>query len=99
MASDYNDRTRLMAFRSFFAPVGALVVNWLFAFSELDIFEDNIEGMRWIGLLVGALLIVLGLIPAIFCKEVHFHQAATQEKVSVLQSVLGLLKINPLSCS
>jgi len=87
LSPDYKDRTRIMAYRSVFASIGGFTIPWLFAFTEMDVFEDSVEGVRWLGLIVGILLIVAGLIPAIFCRETYAQQASDQKKISLVKSI------------
>ena len=69
IATDYEDRTRIMAVRSYFAKLTALIGPWLFFLAQLSCFASALEGVRWIGALIGAFVIATALPCAIFTKE------------------------------
>lgn len=69
LTDDYDERTKLFAFPSFFSPLSQIGVAWLYFFVKMDCFRDTIEGVRYVGLITGALLIAFGLIPVLFVKE------------------------------
>lgn len=63
MTSDYNERSRLMGIRSFFAPVGIFLIPTIFAFAVSDAFETQLSGVRTISLCIAVLLIGMSFIP------------------------------------
>ncbi|AKC82006.1 hypothetical protein IMCC26134_03025 [Verrucomicrobia bacterium IMCC26134] len=69
MAETYDQRTKLMAFPTAIGPVAQILVAWLFAFTQLDIFSDTIEGIRAVGLGAGVILVAFGLMPFFWVKE------------------------------
>lgn len=69
MSPDYHERTRIMAYRTWFASVGGICIQWLFWLTQRDCFEDTVDGMRWVGIGVGILLLVMGSAPGLFIKE------------------------------
>ncbi len=69
IATDYEDRTRIMAVRSYFAKLTALVGPWLFFIAQWQCFSNALEGARWIGAIVGAFVIAMALPSAILTKE------------------------------
>lgn len=42
---------------------------WLVPFCYLEIFDGPVEGVRWLGLLLGAVIALTGLLPVWFCRE------------------------------
>lgn len=69
IAPNYDERTRLMAFPSFFGPIAQIGVGWLYALTQMDIFSDTVEGVRWVGMGAGVVLLIFGLFPAFMVKE------------------------------
>lgn len=69
LPSNYDDRTRLQAWVNMFGPAGQIAVAWFYPITQLKIFSDMIEGVRFMGCAAGILLMVLGIIPAIFIRE------------------------------
>ena len=63
LASDYNERTSLMGFRSFFVNLGALLLPWMYWFVKLDCFADPLVGMRWLAVLCGVIYLAFVLGP------------------------------------
>lgn len=70
MTPDYHERTRLQGVSNFMGQIGFFVVPWLYAIMENDRwFTDSIQGVRTLAVILGILVAVLGVLPAIFCKE------------------------------
>lgn len=76
MATDYDQRTRVVAWRSIFDKVMGIAGNWYFRFTEL--FTNALFGARLLGVLVGILGFVSALAVAANVKE-RKYLAATAE--------------------
>jgi len=87
MTTDYHDRTRVMSFRLFFNHVGLVAVGWVFAATQLPIFDDTLDGVKWMGLFLGIAIVLLGIVPGVFLKEKTLVVARKQKAVPVLSSV------------
>lgn len=96
LTKDYHERTRVAAVVALLMPVGGIAASWLFAATELDIFEDSIEGARYTALGVMLVIICLGMLPVIFGKEKEYAVAQTQKKVKILPNIKSLLTNRPL---
>lgn len=71
MSSDYNERTRLMAFSQTLGQIAWMIVPWFWVLiANPNIFDTQAEGVRKLSVIVGAICIGLGVLPAIFCKEI-----------------------------
>lgn len=80
MSSDYNERTRLMAISQFIGQFAWMIVPWFWGLvADPDLFATQAEGVQKISILVGVVCIILGLLPAIFCKE-EPQQAVASDK-------------------
>ena len=79
IATDYKDRTRIMAVRSYFSTIGALITPWLFFLAQIGIFASALQGMRWIGAMVGGLIIATAIPCAVLTRE-RFDALARKER-------------------
>lgn len=69
LASDYHDRTSLMAWRSFFAKVGQLASGWCFWLIETGAFGEGQDGAVRVGWIWAALVVLFGVWPAVRLRE------------------------------
>jgi GPH family glycoside/pentoside/hexuronide:cation symporter len=95
MTSDYNERTRLMGFSQTIGQIAWMVVPWFWVIiANPNIFESQAVGVRQLSLVVGAVCIVLGVLPAIFCKEIDQTHLSNREDLTlknILHNLKGLL--------
>lgn len=85
MSPDSSERTRLCSAKSFFGNLFAMGTPWLFALAGLEIFRGTsgteADGMRYVSILVAAILIPLSIWWFISLHEpVAAPTASTQEK-------------------
>lgn len=72
MTPDYHERTRLQAFANVFSQPVWMIAPWfLKIMNDKNFFTDIVQGARILAIIVGAFILVGGLLPAIFNKE-HF---------------------------
>lgn len=96
LTPDYNERTRVMAWKAYLGSAVALLSPWAYKFTQLDIWGGNtLRGAHWMGIIVGVLLVLSGLIPVLFLTERFFAKARHQEKISFFKSVGMTLKNRP----
>ena len=69
MTSDYHERTRLHTFANTVGQLPWLAVPWFYWLMSSKYFDDQVQGARFIALWVGGAICLLGIIPAIFCRE------------------------------
>jgi GPH family glycoside/pentoside/hexuronide:cation symporter len=87
MTSDYNERTRLMAFSQTMGQIAWMIVPWFWVIiADPDIFESQAVGVRQLSVVVGAICIVLGILPAIFCRGID--SAKMENRVKITWSTL-----------
>jgi GPH family glycoside/pentoside/hexuronide:cation symporter len=90
MSTDSDERTHLFKYRLIFYTAAMLVTPWL-ARLCLEIEGDQaatlkgIEGVRWVSIGVAAAILVSGLIPVFFCRDV-IHVSA-EKKVPFFDAV------------
>ncbi len=82
LTPDYNERTRLLGTANFMGNSVWLVLPWFYAFMENDVFfPDAAEGARFLAIAVGVFVAVVGIVPALFCKE-RMDSVALQSETS-----------------
>ena len=97
MTPDYNERTRVAAIRGYFQTVAGFINGWIWWLSMLPVFwivvdgkevASPVNGMRYISIAIGILIIVLGVIPAIFVKERYYESdvVQNQKKIGLITS-------------
>jgi len=109
MTSDYNERTRLMAFSQTIGQIAWMIVPWFWVIianadilplsmeeitriAELGLSAEETEkittqslqanGVRKLSIIVGAICIVLGILPALFCKGIDSANMENRKKIS-----------------
>lgn len=92
MANDYHERTRIYSYAAFFSILGGFAMPWYYWLANRSCFSDEVEGLRWIGMGVGVVLMVCGLTCALVCKEGKREQAMHQAKVGFIESFLVTVK-------
>lgn len=69
LTKNYNERTNVQAYRTVFQALGGLGLGAMWWLSQRWGNGNDIEGVRYVGLVFGALILVCGIIPAFFCRE------------------------------
>jgi GPH family glycoside/pentoside/hexuronide:cation symporter len=69
MTADYNERTRLHAFANTAGQFAWLAIPWFWAFIASEQFDGPADGASVLAMGIGITVILLGVIPAIFCRE------------------------------
>jgi GPH family glycoside/pentoside/hexuronide:cation symporter len=78
MTPDYHERTRLHAFANTVGQLAWLGVPWFYALMASNLFRDTVHGARTLAVAVGIVVALLGIVPAIFCRE-KFGSATKDE--------------------
>ena len=86
MTADYHERTRVFAYASFIGNVGAISSPWLYALARLEIFANEIQGIRVVCVGMGFILILSAVVCAITCKERNIRKIQKQERVGLIES-------------
>ena len=70
LTSDYHERTRLMGVMNFMGQFAWISLPWLYAIMENDrLFSDSVQGARTLAIVMGIFVAIIGIMPALFCKE------------------------------
>lgn len=83
MTSDYNERTRLMAFSQIMGQFAWMIVPWFWVLiADEDLFATQAIGVRQLSIVVGIICAVLGVLPALFCKGIDSSHMENRKEVS-----------------
>jgi len=83
LTSGYNERTRVSAWRSYAGAFAGLTTPWFLWFIHNKRFFDNpIEGVHWLGVIVGTVMVATTLPVALFCKE-RFAKIEARKKTHI----------------
>lgn len=92
MTTDYNERTRLMAFSQTIGQIAWMIVPWFWVLiADENLFETQAIGVRQLSVMVGAVCLVLGVLPAIFCRGLDAGNMENRKEIN-LQSLGSNLK-------
>ncbi|PLX01003.1 MAG: MFS transporter [Marinilabiliales bacterium] len=83
MTSDYSERTRLMGFSQIVGQIAWMIVPWFWVLiADPDLFETQVIGVHQLSVVVGAICIVLGILPAIYCKGIDPGKMENRAKIT-----------------
>ncbi len=84
MTPDYNERTRLMGFSQTLGQIAWMIVPWFWVLiANPNLFETQAVGVRQLSIIVGAICMVLGMMPALFCKEVDQANLTNRDDLTI----------------
>ncbi len=96
MSSDYNERTRLMGFSQTIGQIAWMIVPWFWVLiANPNLFETQAIGVRRLSIIVGGICMILGMMPALFCKEIDQTNLTNRDDLTIkniaknLKSLLG----------
>lgn len=95
ISPDYHERTRMMGIRTFFGAIGGFAIAWLYYFTQLDIFSDTVEGMRFVGLVAAIVIAALAVVPALVIREKAPKARNDSEKVPLGKSFKETMQNKP----
>ncbi|MDQ8194166.1 MFS transporter [Coraliomargarita sp. SDUM461004] len=87
LTPDYAERTRLMTWFSVMIKVTLFVLPWMFSLTQMDIWENEAQGLRVVGIFFGFGFILCGIMPAIFCKERYQRIAKEEGRQTFIESL------------
>ncbi|MDR1011211.1 MAG: MFS transporter [Opitutaceae bacterium] len=103
LTPDYNERTRVVAWRAVFSKCTVIFGGWLLALAALPAFADpgtgepNVaRGMRAMGWVMGAVIIICATLPGFFVKERYYEkETKKQGKVGLWRGLKETLHCGP----
>lgn len=93
LTTDYDERTRVLAWRMYLGLGASLAVPWIYRLCKLEIFPDEIIGARWVSVGIGALVVFTGLLPVLLTRENQL--AVKQEKLRLAEAIRYTLGNRP----
>ncbi|MGH1385282.1 MFS transporter [Kordia sp.] len=83
MTSDYKERTRLMGFANIIGQIAWMLVPFLYVLiPDKELFDSIPEGVRIVALIAGFVIILLGILPAIFCRGIDSSKMEGREEIT-----------------
>jgi len=83
MTSDYAERTRLMGFSQIIGQVAWMIVPWFWVIiADPNLFETQVIGVHKLSVVVGVICIILGVLPAIFCRGIDPGRMENRAKIT-----------------
>ncbi len=93
MTADYHERTRLHAFANTVGQLVWLGVPWFYAIMANEtLFRNTVSGARSLAIAVGGAVALLGVVPALVCRERHLPALPAGDRQGALASTLEFLK-------
>ncbi len=92
LTPDYSERTRLMTWFSATVKITLLILPWMFALTQLDIWESEAQGLRVIGIIFGVGFIITAMMPALVCRERVRKIASVEGRQGFFESLKMTLK-------
>jgi GPH family glycoside/pentoside/hexuronide:cation symporter len=78
LTPDYHERTRLMGVQNFIGNIAYMISPYFLAIMYMPVFGDVVNGASYLALVIAAVAIGLGILPAILLRE-RFKDIAAQE--------------------
>jgi GPH family glycoside/pentoside/hexuronide:cation symporter len=78
LTPDYHERTRLMGVQNFIGNIAYMISPYFLAIMYLPVFGDVVTGASYLAIIIGVVVIVLGVLPALFLRE-RFRDIAAAE--------------------
>jgi len=83
---NYDERSRLMAYRAVMAPLAAFIIMWLFPLTQAGVFNNPVIGARYVAAGIAIMLIALALLPILFVPN-RKVEATQKPKMNILAMV------------
>ena len=104
MTPNYDERTRISAYRTIFMKFGVLIGSWILPFAASSFFAspatgkpDLVRGVQIISIALAAGTVLLGVLPAIFIPERYYEkEASKQAKEPLIQGIRDSFNLRPL---
>ncbi|MFI1772606.1 MFS transporter [Thalassobellus citreus] len=83
MTSDYNERTRLMSLANSMGQIAWMIVPWLYVIiPDVNTFDNPAQGVRTMAVIVGAVCILFGILPAFFCRGIDSAHMGNRQEIN-----------------
>jgi len=89
LTTNYHERTSVMAYKVFFTIfVNLPLMSIAYKLCRCKVFGDTpVQAVRVVGIIYGVMIIVFGIIPALFCHTKEPLSSVPQKRVNMLKAV------------
>ena len=94
LTTNYDERTRVMAWRGYLQTVGTFGSAWFYWFCLLPIFANEAVGARWLGVIVGLVMLAGAVATVVACRE-NTETIAKQPKIDLGAALNFTLRNRP----
>jgi GPH family glycoside/pentoside/hexuronide:cation symporter len=82
LTPDYHERTRLMGVQNFIGQLAYVIAPWFLLFMQSKTyFDDMVDGAAGLAIIIAAVTIAIGILPAILLRERFKEIAVAEEQV------------------
>jgi len=93
MSDDYHERTSLMAFSQWIGQLAWVIAPWFWVVIYMpDLFATPAQGARTLSIYVGLFCLVLGIVPALYCREPQLAPTQKLTMTGLKQNVVNFFK-------
>jgi glycoside/pentoside/hexuronide:cation symporter, GPH family len=94
LTTNYDERTRVMAWRSYVQTAGTFGSAWFYWFCLLPVFDNEVIGARWLGAIVGFVILAGAVATVLVCRE-KIGSIARQPKIALGAALKFTLRNKP----
>jgi GPH family glycoside/pentoside/hexuronide:cation symporter len=86
LTTDYDERTRVLAWRGYIQIAGTLGAAWFYWFCLHPVFGNEVVGVRWLSLIVGVVAMV-GVLATVLGPREKVHAVEQQPSIALLPAL------------
>jgi GPH family glycoside/pentoside/hexuronide:cation symporter len=94
LTTNYDERTRVMAWRGYLQTAGTFGSAWFYWFCLLPVFGNEAVGARWLGVIVGLVMLAGAMATVVACRE-NTETIAKQPKIDLRATLSFTLRNRP----
>jgi GPH family glycoside/pentoside/hexuronide:cation symporter len=94
LSTNYDERTRVMAWRNYVQLAGTLSSSWFYWFCLLPVFGNEVVGARWLGVIVGIVMLIAAVTTVVACRE-KTEAIEKQPKIALRTALKFTLRNKP----
>ena len=94
LTTNYDERTRVMAWRGYVQTAGTFGSAWFYWFCLLPVFGNEVVGARWLGIIVGVVMLAGAVATVVACRE-KTETIARQPKIALGAALRFTLRNRP----